>query len=128
MAAARLLTEELSRDKAAARGMLVRLVLAGLTLGGLAMAAQLATAALRQMVAGDVRAAAALRTSALGLPWMAVSAVLRGFFLARRRVEPNVLSQLAEQTVRIAAVVWALSRTQAGRTAAAVHWCWLPPP
>ena len=34
------------------------------------------------------------------------------FFLARRRVEPNVLSQLAEQTVRIAAVVWALSRTQ----------------
>ena len=113
VAAARLLTEELSRDKAAARGMLVRLVLAGLTLGGLAMAAQLATAGLAaKWWLGDVRAAAALRTSALGLPWMAVSAVLRGFFLARRRVEPNVLSQLAEQTVRIAAVVWALSRTQ----------------
>ena len=112
VAAARLLTEELSRDKAAARG-LVRLVLAGLTLGGLAMAAQLATAGLAaKWWLGDVRAAAALRTSALGLPWMAVSAVLRGFFLARRRVEPNVLSQLAEQTVRIAAVVWALSRTQ----------------
>ena len=102
-----------SRDKAAARGMLVRLVLAGLTLGGLAMAAQLATAGLAaKWWLGDIRAAAALRTSALGLPWMAVSAVLRGFFLARRRVEPNVLSQLAEQTVRIAAVVWALSRTQ----------------
>ena len=113
VAAARLLTEELSRDKAAARGMLVRLVLAGLTLGGLAMVAQLATAGLAaKWWLGDVRAAAALRTSALGLPWMAVSAVLRGFFLARRRVEPNVLSQLAEQTVRIAAVVWALSRTQ----------------
>ena len=113
VAAARLLTEELSRDKAAARGMLVRLVLAGLTLGGLAMAAQLATAGLAaKWWLGDIRAAAALRTSALGLPWMAVSAVLRGFFLARRRVEPNVLSQLAEQTVRIAAVVWALSRTQ----------------
>ena len=113
VAAARLLTEELSRDKAAARGMLVRLVLAGLTLGGLAMAAQFATAGLAaKWWLGDIRAAAALRTSALGLPWMAVSAVLRGFFLARRRVEPNVLSQLAEQTVRIAAVVWALSRTQ----------------
>ena len=113
VAATRLLTEELSRDKAAARGMLVRLVLAGLTLGGLAMAAQLATAGLAaKWWLGDVRAAAALRTSALGLPWMAVSAVLRGFFLARRRVEPNVLSQLAEQTVRIAAVVWALTRTQ----------------
>ncbi len=77
------------------------------------MVAQLATAGLAaKWWLGDVRAAAALRTSALGLPWMAVSAVLRGFFLARRRVEPNVLSQLAEQTVRIAAVVWALSRTQ----------------
>ena len=113
VAATRLLTEELSRDKAAARGMLVRLVLAGLGLGGLAMAAQLATAGLAaKWWLGDIRAAAALRTSALGLPWMAVSAVLRGFFLARRRVEPNVLSQLAEQTVRIAAVIWALSRTQ----------------
>ena len=101
VAATRLLTEELSRDKAAARGMLVRLVLAGLTLGGLAMVAQLATAGLAaKWWLGDVRAAAALRTSALGLPWMAISAVLRGFFLARRRVEPNVLSQLAEQTVR----------------------------
>ena len=105
VAAARLLTEELSRDKAAARGMLVRLVLAGLTLGGLAMVAQLATAGLAaKWWLGDIRAAAALRTSALGLPWMAISAVLRGFFLARRRVEPNVLSQLAEQTVRIGAV------------------------
>ncbi len=113
VAATRLLTEELSRDKAAARGMLVRLVLAGLTLGGLAMLAQLATAGLAaKWWLGDVRAAAALRTSALGLPWMAISAVLRGFFLARRRVEPNVLSQLAEQAVRIAAVVWALTRTQ----------------
>ena len=105
VAATRLLTEELSRDKAAARGMLVRLVLAGLMLGGLAMVAQLATAGLAaKWWLGDVRAAAALRTSALGLPWMAISAVLRGFFLARRRVEPNVLSQLAEQTVRIGAV------------------------
>ncbi len=113
VAATRLLTEELSRDRAAARGMLVRLVLAGLGLGLLAMAAQLATAGLAaKWWLGDVRAAAALRTSALGLPWMAVSAVLRGFFLARRRVAPNVLSQLAEQTVRIAVVVWVLSRTR----------------
>ena len=56
-------------------------------------------------------AAGALRLSALGLPWMAVSAVLRGFFLARRRVGPNVASQLAEQTVRIGAVAAALYAT-----------------
>ena len=112
VAAARLLTEELSRDKAAARGMLVRLVLAGLTLGGLAMVAQLATAALRQNGAGGCPCRCRAAHLGAGTAWMAVSAVLRGFFLARRRVEPNVLSQLAEQTVRIAAVVWALSRTQ----------------
>ena len=65
VAAARLLTEELSRDKAAARGMLVRLVLAGLTLGGLAMVAQLATAGLAaKWWLGDVRAAAALHLGA----------------------------------------------------------------
>ena len=74
VAATRLLTEELSRDAASARGMLRRLL-------------------------------------ALGLPWMAVSAVLRGFFLARRRVGPNVASQLAEQTVRIGAVTAALYAT-----------------
>ena len=113
VAATRLLTEELSRSKAAARGMLVRLVLAGLALGLLALAAQLGTAGLAaKWWLGDARAAGALRVSALGMPWMAVSAVLRGFFLARRRVGPNVVSQLVEQTVRILAVALALSRTE----------------
>ena len=113
VAATRLLTEELSRSRAAARGMLVRLVLAGLGLGLLAMAAQFGTAGLAaKWWLGDARAAGALRVSALGMPWMAVSAVLRGFFIARRQVGPNVLSQLAEQTVRLAAVVFALTRTQ----------------
>lgn len=39
---------------------------------------------------------------------MALSAVLRGFFIARRRVEPNVLSQLVEQSVRIGIIWYAL--------------------
>ena len=113
VAATRLLTEELSRDAAAARGMLQRLLAAGLGLGVLAMGAQAALAELAaQWWLGDIRAAGALRVSSLGLPWMAVSSVLRGFFLARRQVGPNVLSQLAEQTVRITAVVLALSRTE----------------
>ena len=113
VAATRLLTEELSRSRAAARGMLVRLVLAGLGLGLLALAAQLGTADLAaRWWLGDVRAAGALRVSALGMPWMAVSAVLRGFFIARRKVGPNVISQLVEQTVRIAAVAAALTCTE----------------
>ncbi|EEU96223.1 hypothetical protein FAEPRAA2165_02180, partial [Faecalibacterium duncaniae] len=48
------------------------------------------------------------RVSAFGMPWMALSAVLRGFFIARRRVEPNVLSQLVEQSVRIGIIWYAL--------------------
>lgn len=129
VAAARLLTEELSRDKAAARGMLVRLVLAGLTLGGLAMAAQLATAGLAaKWWLGDVRAAAALRTSALGLPWMAVSAVLRGFFWRGGGWSPTCSASW--QSRRCALPRWCgrFPARRAGRTAAAVHWCWLPPP
>ena len=105
VAATRLMAEELSRGRAEARGMLARLLAAGLGLGAFAMVAQLGLAGLAAAWwLGDARAAGALRAAAFGMPWMAVSAVLRGFFIARRRVEPNVLSQLAEQTVRIGAV------------------------
>ena len=94
--------------------MLHRLLLAGVGLGMLALAAQFGLAGLAaKWWLGDVRAAGALRVSSLGLPWMAVSSVLRGFFIARRQVEPNVLSQLAEQTVRIGIVWAALERADA---------------
>ena len=111
VAATRLMAEELARSPAEARGMLHRLLLAGAGLGVLALAAQFGLAGLAaKWWLGDVRAAGALRVSSLGLPWMAVSSVLRGFFIARRQVEPNVLSQLAEQTVRIGIVYFALER------------------
>lgn len=113
VAATRLLAEELSRSRAAAHGMLLRLLAAALLLGSAAMAAQfgLADVAARWWL-GDERAAAALHVSAFGMPWMAISAVLRGFFIARRRVEPNVLSQLGEQMFRIAVIVIALEYTE----------------
>ena len=111
VAATRLMAEELSRGRAEARGMLVRLLAAGLGLGAFAMVAQFGLAGLAAAWwLGDARAAGALRAAAFGMPWMAVSAVLRGFFIARRRVEPNVLSQLAEQTVRIGVVYVALEQ------------------
>ena len=116
VAATRLMAEELSGPasaRGAARGMLRRLLAAGLVLGMFAAALQLATADLAaRLWLGDVRAVGALRVSALGMPWMAVSAVLRGFFIARRHVAPNVFSQLTEQTMRIALVALALTRTE----------------
>ena len=113
VAATRLMAEELARSPAEARGMLHCLLLAGAGLGVLALAAQFGLAGLAaKWWLGDVRAAGALRVSSLGLPWMAVSSVLRGFFIARRHVAPNVFSQLTEQTVRIALVALALTRTE----------------
>ena len=100
VAATRLMAEELGQNRAQARGMLVRLLAAAAGLGCMALAGQLALAQVAaQWWLGDVRAAPALRAAAFGMPWMAVSAVLRGFFVARRQVKPNVCSQLVEQTV-----------------------------
>ena len=114
VAATRLMAEELSRSRAEARGMLLRLLGAALLLGSAAWAGQFGLAELAAAWwLGDVRAAGALRAAAFGLPWMAVSAVLRGFFIARRQVGPNVVSQLVEQAVRISAIWFALERGDA---------------
>ena len=66
---------------ARAKGMLLRLCGAALGLGFLAMAAQwLLADAAAQWWLGDLRAAPALRAAAFGMPFMAVSAVIRGVF------------------------------------------------
>lgn len=127
VAATRLLAEELERSPAKAHGMLVRLAAAALGLGSVALAAQqgLAAVAARWWL-GDMRATAALRAASFSLPFMALSAVLRGFFVARRQVNANVISQLAEQTFRILGVCWLLERTaglDAGRRCAIVLAC-----
>ena len=115
VAAARLVTEELSRTDGAAgvRGMMRCVLAVSLTLGLAAAALQ---AALARPAAvwwlGDARAAPAILAAAPSLPFMAAAAALRGFFLARRRVTPNALSQLAEEACRIALVLWLLQRTQ----------------
>ena len=109
VAATRLMVEELDRSPGAARGMLARLAAAGVGLGTLAMAGQLALAGLAaRWWLGDLRAAPALRAAAFGMPFMAFSAVARGFFVARRKVVPNLLSQLGEQTFRIGGILWML--------------------
>ena len=80
VAATRLMAEELARSPAEARGMLHRLLLAGAGLGvaGTGGAVR-AGGPRRKMVAGRCPGSGALRVSSLGLPWMAVSSVLRAF-------------------------------------------------
>lgn len=58
----------------------------------------------------DGRAAPAIRVLSLVLPFMGTASVLRGYFIARRKAAPSALSQLLEQTVRIALVVVLLKK------------------
>ena len=113
VASTRLMAEELTGSPARAKGMLLRLCGMAAALGGAAMGAQwiLAEPAARWWL-GDARAAAALRAGAFGMPFMAVAAVLRGFFVARQQVGPNVASQAAEQLFRMGVMVAALELTQ----------------
>ena len=58
----------------------------------------------------DVRAIPALRMLSLSLPSMGVSSCLRGYFVARRRVDGNSRAQLLEQAVRIVIVAVLIDR------------------
>ena len=63
---------------------------------------------------GDARAVPALKILPLSLPFMGLTSCLRGYFLARRHIAPNALSQLFEQLVRMGTVFLLLSRFAAG--------------
>ncbi|MBQ7859585.1 MAG: oligosaccharide flippase family protein [Faecalibacterium sp.] len=118
VAATRLVAEELGRSMAAARAVVRRLCAVALALGCAAGAAQFGLAGLAaRWWLGDTRATASIRTLAFSLPFMALAAVLRGAFLALRRVGPNVVSQLVEQGFRIAAVFWLLQKLQGAEVA-----------
>ena len=112
VAATRLSVEALAGgDSHAVKKLLQRLILAGVVLGLLAGEAQYTLAgAIARWLLGDVRAAAALRVLSFSLPFMAVGAAIRGYFMADRNVRPNVLAQLIEQSVRIGLIIWLLQR------------------
>lgn len=57
---------------------------------------------------GDTRIALSLLVLAPSLPFMALAGVWRGYFLAKGRVMPNIISQLAEQAVRLGLAFWLL--------------------
>ncbi|MEG0167147.1 MAG: polysaccharide biosynthesis protein [Ruthenibacterium sp.] len=58
----------------------------------------------------DARAMMPLRILAPSLPFMAVSAILRGYFMAQREVTPNARAQIFEQILRIGLVALLLTR------------------
>lgn len=52
----------------------------------------------------DARAALSLRVLAFSIPFMAMSAVMKGYFISVRNTLPHSITQLIEQGVRMAAV------------------------
>lgn len=108
VAATRLAAQSLARGRGMAatrRG----LCSTALCMGTAAMLAQAALARpMAHYFLHDARAELALLILAPSLPFIAVAGALRGCFLARRSVHPNIISQLVEQAVRMAVAAVAL--------------------
>ncbi|MBR6572832.1 MAG: polysaccharide biosynthesis protein [Clostridia bacterium] len=63
----------------------------------------------------DFRAAPSLRILSFSLPFMAVSACVKGYFIARKKTAPSSSAQIIEQIIRIAVIVFLIkSRASAG--------------
>lgn len=60
-------------------------------------------------LAGDSRTSSAIAICGVALPFIGISACLKGYFLARRRAWPPCLSQMAEQAIRIGSVLGMLN-------------------
>ena len=61
-------------------------------------------------IIGDIRSLPALKILPFSLPFMGISSCIRGYFIARRRVTPNALTQIFEQGVRIVAVLFLVKK------------------
>lgn len=54
----------------------------------------------------DYRAAPSLKILSFSLPFMAVSACMKGYFIARKKTAPSSSAQIIEQIIRIAVIVF----------------------
>ena len=116
VAATRIATEEIARNSdSCLTGAMRHVIRLGAELGFFAAFVQLVTSyPVAKFWLGDIRAVTALRLLAPSLPFMSVSAALKGYFFARRNVGPGVKSQLFEQLVRMGLIFWLVPKV-AGR-------------
>lgn len=105
-----LAAERMTReDTAGVRRLMHLSVLLCLAIGGVSALLLYVGAPLIGVWMGDTRAVSALSVSGIALPFIGVSACIKGYFMARRRAWPPCLSQLVEQTVRIGSILLMLS-------------------
>ena len=57
---------------------------------------------------GDTRCVTAISLCGIALPFIGISASLKGYFLAQRQAWPPCLSQMLEQAIRIGGILWML--------------------
>lgn len=120
-AVTRMVTDALCRgDRGTALAALRSAVAASVAVG-VASALLLVAAAepISRYLIGDMRAMAALRILTVSLPFMGVSSCLKGYFMARRRVNVTAHAQLLEQAVRIGVIAFLLERGYATTLASA---------
>ena len=72
-----------------------------------------------KVLISDSRAAPSLRILSLSLPFMAISACVKGYFIARKKTAPSSSAQIIEQLIRIGVIVFLIkSRAEQGLTEA----------
>ncbi|MDO5602108.1 MAG: oligosaccharide flippase family protein [Oscillospiraceae bacterium] len=107
MAVTRMVSEEQVRaSRKAIRGMMAKLLAASAVLGcATAAALFFFSPFIGGTLLGDARSVPSLKVLSLSVPLMAVSASLRGYFMARRRIPFTAFTQVLEQVIRFAGCV-----------------------
>ncbi len=100
---------EYGKAKDAVRKCLIISVIAGTVLGGLLFLSANFSA---EYFLRDERTAPALKLLAPSLPFMAVSACIRGYFTARRKTLPTSVEQLLEQVIEMGVFAAAFALTK----------------
>ena len=114
VAVSRLAAEKAASDLSNASLLLKASTVAGLAVSVLATVCLLGTADFfARVVVQDVRTAPSLRILALSMPFMAVAACFKGWFIARRQVLRSSSASLFEQCVKFAVMAFFLNGVMA---------------
>ena len=106
-AVTRLVTEEMALGSKQGtlrifrRSVELTLIIAFVSMGVVLLGAEF----IAKTLIGDIRSLPAIKILPLSLPFMGVSSCIRGYFIAKRQVTPNALTQIFEQGIRIGAVI-----------------------
>ncbi len=108
----RLVAEELALGskkgtlKILRRSIELSLILSAVTIAAVFFGAEF----IAKNILEDIRAVPSLKILPFSLPFMATSSCLKGYFIARRKVTPNSISQILEQAIRILTVVFLVKK------------------